>query len=64
MEWFNELGNMLGFMPDHPALAFDMATKGPGSHAFGLTLADSMQGTQAPLDVYPQGPMSFPDQGA
>lgn len=64
MDWWTEVGNMASFMPDQPALAVDMAVNGPAYHAFGLNLANSMQGTSAPLEVYPQDPMSFPDQGA
>lgn len=64
MDWWNEFGNMLSYMPDTPALAFDMATKGPRYHPFALTLADSMQGTQAPLEVYPDTSSPLAQLGA
>lgn len=64
MDWFNEFGNMLNYMPDTPALAFDMATKGPGYHGFGLTLADSMQSTSTQLEVYPDTSSPLAQLGA
>lgn len=53
MEWFTQLGNYLQFMPDTPALAFDMTVSGPSDEAFGYLLAYSMQNTAVGLEVYP-----------
>lgn len=52
MEFWNRIGAMYQFLNDTPALAKDMALKGPQSD-FGYTLAYALQNTQAPIDVYP-----------
>lgn len=64
MDFWNEFGNMLQFMPDTPALAHDMAMSGPGYHGFGLTLADSMQSTSTQLEVYPDTSSPLAQLGA
>lgn len=52
MGWWNQLSAYAMFLGDTPALAADMALRGPeGDH--GFYLANSMQRTAAPLDVYP-----------
>lgn len=48
---------MLQFMPDTPALAFDMTTTGPKYQPFRYSLAYNMQNTPAGIEVYP------PDDG-
>lgn len=53
MEWFTQLGNYLQFMPDTPALAFDMAIHGPRDTAFGYSLAYNMQNSPTGLEIYP-----------
>lgn len=52
MEWFTRLGAMYQLLNDTPALAQDMATKGPQSD-LGYALAYSLQNTGADIDVYP-----------
>lgn len=52
MEWFERLGAMYQFLNDTPALAKDMALHGPQTD-LGYSLAYSLQGTSAPIDVYP-----------
>jgi hypothetical protein len=53
MEWFTQLGNYLQFMPNQPALAFDMMTSGPKYTPFGYTLAYNMQNSPTGLEIYP-----------
>lgn len=60
MDWFQKLGNMVLFMPDTPALAFDMAINGPQHDQFAYSLAYNMQNTPEGLDVYPAEGMTFP----
>lgn len=64
MDWWTEVGNMASFMPDQPALAVDMAVNGPAYHAFGLDLADGVQRTPAPLEVYPDTSSPLAQLGA
>lgn len=65
MDWFTQLGNMAQFMPDTPALAFDMATKGPNHDAFNYSLAYNIQDSPTPLNVYPAEEQPFaPSLGA
>lgn len=52
MEWFDRFGAMAQFLGDTPALAHDMALKGPQSDLV-YSLAFALQNTQAPIDVYP-----------
>jgi hypothetical protein len=63
MEWFTRFGNMLQFMPDTPALAFDFATAGPAHDMFAYTLAYNSQASPTPLETYPtnDAPLA-PDQ--
>jgi hypothetical protein len=63
MGWVNEIGNMLNFFPDTPALAVDMALHGPNADFIGYDLAYGLQATQTPIDVYPDQASAF-DQGA
>ena len=60
MEWWQQFGNMLQFMPDTPALAFDMTTNGPKYTPFAYSLAYNMQNSSAGLEVYPPEGMTFP----
>lgn len=60
MDWWQQFGNMLQFMPGTPALAFDMTVSGPKSEAFGYGLAYNMQNSPTPLEVYPDEGMAFP----
>lgn len=62
MEWWQDFGAMLQFMPGTPALAFDMATAGPKYTPFGLSLAFNMQNSPTPLPVYPSGGMALPEE--
>jgi hypothetical protein len=65
VDWFTQLGNMAQFMPDTPALAFDMATKGPNHDAFNYSLAYNIQDSPTPLNVYPAEEQPFaPSLGA
>lgn len=52
MDWWDRVGAMYQFLNDTPALAKDMALKGPQSD-FAYTLAYALQNTGAPIDVYP-----------
>lgn len=53
MDWFNQVGNMMRFLPDTPALAWDMAVNGPNADLAGYGLAYGMQVSPTPFDVYP-----------
>lgn len=52
MEFWDRMGAMYQFLNDTPALAHDMATKGPQTD-FAYTLAYGLQNTATPIDVYP-----------
>ena len=52
MEWWDRLGAMYQFFNGTPALAHDMATKGPADD-FAFTLANNLATGPTPLDVYP-----------
>lgn len=52
MDFWDRVGAMYQFFNDTPALAHDMALKGPQSD-FGYSLAYGLQNTSAPIDVYP-----------
>lgn len=52
MEWWQRVGSMYQFFNDVPALAHDMALKGPQSD-FAYSLAYALQNTSADIDVYP-----------
>lgn len=52
MDWFDRMGAMYMFLNDTPALAQDMATKGPQTD-LGYNLAYAMQNTASVLDAYP-----------
>lgn len=55
MDWFDALGNMAGFFPDTPALAWDMAMNGSSPDLVGYGLAYGLQAAQTPIDIYPAG---------
>lgn len=52
MDWWNRVGAAYQFLNDTPALAHDMATKGPQNDLM-FSLAYGLQATSTPLDVYP-----------
>jgi hypothetical protein len=52
MEWANRLGAMYQFLNDTPALAQDMASRGPQTD-LAYALAYAMQNTAQDIDVYP-----------
>jgi hypothetical protein len=58
VDWWQQVGNMVGFMSETPALAVDMALHGPNADHVGYDLAFGLQATAMPLDVYPSE-MSF-----
>lgn len=62
MEWWDDFGVMLQFMPDTPALAFDMTVNGPASKPFKYSLAYSMQNSPVGLEVYPPEGVTFPGE--
>lgn len=62
-DWWQNFGAMLQFMPDTPALAFDMTTSGPTYQPFALSLAYNMQNSPTPLDVYPPEGAPLPEEG-
>jgi len=61
MEWFQDLGVNLQFMPDTPALAFDMTVNGPQHAPFKYSLAYNMQNSPTPLNMYPQDGVASPE---
>ena len=63
MDWFDQLGAMVNFFPDTPALAFDFALNGSNPDTVGYGLAYGMQATPTPIDVYPPEEMTFPGGG-
>ncbi|MEW1547534.1 hypothetical protein [Streptomyces tsukubensis] len=63
MDWFNQIGNMLRFFPDTPALAWDMALNGANPDLAGYGLAYGMQSSATVLDPYPTE-AAAPDLGA
>lgn len=52
MEFWDRMGAMYQFFNSTPALAHDMATKGPQTDLL-YSLAYGLQNTSAPIDVYP-----------
>lgn len=52
MEWFDRLGAMYQFFNQTPALAHDMAVRGPQTD-LAYSLAYAAQNTATPIDVYP-----------
>ena len=60
MEWWDDFGVMLQFMPDTPALALDMTTNGPKYEPFKYSLAYNMQNSPSGLEIYPDEGMAFP----
>jgi len=52
VEWMDRLASMYQFFNQTPALAHDMATKGPQDD-FSYNLAYGMANGPTPLDVYP-----------
>lgn len=52
MDFWDRIGAMYQFLNDTPALAHDMATKGP-QNDLAYSLAYGLQATSTPLDVYP-----------
>lgn len=61
MEWWDDFGVALQFMPDAPALAFDMTTSGPKYSPFRYSLAYNMQNSPTSLNVYPQDGVTSPE---
>lgn len=61
MEWWQDLGVALQFMPDTPALAHDMTVAGPKYAPFRYSLAYNMQNSPTPLSVYPQDGVTSPE---
>jgi hypothetical protein len=55
MDWWEQLGAHVQFFPDTPALALDMALRGPAEHV-AYPLAYALQATPVPLEVYPPAP--------
>lgn len=53
MDWWQEVGNYLGFFDETPALAVDMALHGPNANHIGYDLAFGLQASSTPIDVYP-----------
>lgn len=58
MDWWDNVGGMYQFFSDTPALAVDMALKGPQTD-FGYTLAYGLQNTPVSLDVYPSDTQTY-----
>lgn len=55
MEWWNSVGTYAMQLSQAPALAIDMAMAGPQHSDLGYALADKIQRTPTPLNVYPTG---------
>lgn len=53
MDWWNQVGNYLGFFDETPALAVDMALSGPNPGVVGYDLAFGLQAARTPIDIYP-----------
>lgn len=53
MNWWETLGNYVGFFPDTPALGVDFALHGPNANHIGYGLAHDLQAMATPIDVYP-----------
>lgn len=53
MDWWNQIGNYLGFFDETPALAVDMALNGPNAGVVGYDLAFGLQAARTPIDIYP-----------
>ncbi len=60
MDWWDQFGVALQFMPDTPALAFDMTASGPKHEPFRYSLAYNMQNTASDIEVYPPDGVTFP----
>lgn len=60
MDWWQQFGVALQFMPDTPALAFDMTAYGPAHEPFRYSLAYNMQNSPAGIEIYPAEGMTFP----
>ena len=61
MEWWQELGVSLQFMPDTPALAYDMTVNGPKYAPFKHSLSYNMQNSDTSLNAYPPDGVTFPE---
>lgn len=61
MEWWNQFGVALQFMPDTPALALDMTTSGPKHEPFRYSLAYNMQNSPSGIEIYPPDGGTFPE---
>ncbi len=61
MEWWNQFGVALQFMPDTPALAFDMTTGGPKYEPFRYSLMYNMQNSPSGIEIYPSDGGKFPE---
>lgn len=53
MDWWETMGNYLGFFDETPALGVDMALHGPNANHVGYDLAFGLQAASSPIDVYP-----------
>lgn len=53
MDWWQQIGNMVGFLGETPALAVDMVLHGPNADHVGYDLAFGLQATGSSIDVYP-----------
>lgn len=55
MDWFTDLGAYAQFFPNAPALAMDMATRGPNIDMGGADAAHAVQSSQIPMPLYDGG---------
>lgn len=63
-DWWQAVGNMAGFFPDHPALAVDMAVNGADPNRVGYGLAYGVQATPEEFALYPdEESQPLPPQG-
>lgn len=60
IEWWQDFGAALQFMPDTPALAFDMTVNGPKEDGFRYSLMYNMQNTPQGIEIYPPEGVTFP----
>lgn len=52
-DWWDAVGNMASFFPDHPALAVDMAVNGANPNHVGYGLAYGIQVVPETFPLYP-----------
>ena len=52
MDWWDTVGAYAQLFPDAPALAVDMATRGPNPDVMGINSAAAVQASPIPFTLY------------